>query len=210
METPKQNHIDKNDFDHVYEPAEDSYLLIDALEKDLQYLKSKNPTFCLEVGSGSGIVITAFGMAFPKTVCFSTDINFKACSMSKSTALQNKVMLETINMDLGSCFIGNKFDVLLFNPPYVVTDSDECGSCDITASWAGGIKGREVTDRMLDLIPKILTVDGTFYLLLIEDNIPNEVISIMAEYGFNSDIVIKRRVRNECQLVVKFFQDKNI
>ncbi|KPJ09549.1 HemK methyltransferase family member 2 [Papilio machaon] len=208
METPKQNHIDKNDFDHVYEPAEDSYLLIDALEKDLQYLKSKNPTFCLEVGSGSGIIITAFGMVFPKAVCFSTDINFKACSMSKSTAFQNNVMLETVNMDLGSCFIENKFDVILFNPPYVVTDSDECGSFDITASWAGGVKGREVTDRMLELIPKILTVDGTFYLLLIEDNIPSEVISIMAENGFSSDVVIKRRVRNEFQLVVKFFQDK--
>lgn len=208
METPKQNHINKNDFDHVYEPAEDSYLLIDALERDLQYLKSKNPTFCLEVGSGSGIVITAFGMAFPKTVCFSTDINLKACSMSKSTARENNVILETINMDLGSCFISNKFDVILFNPPYVVTDTKECGSCVITASWAGGVKGREVTDRMLGLIPKIIANNGTFYLLLIQENIPDEVISIMADYGFSSEIIIRRRVRNECQLVVKFFHNE--
>lgn len=205
METPYQNHIDKAEFDHVYEPAEDSFLLIDALEKDLEYLRLKNPTFCLEVGSGSGVVITAFGMAFPNTFCMSTDINLKACALSQNTATHNNVMLEAINMDLCGIFLDGKFDVIIFNPPYVVTESDECGGTDITASWAGGINGREVTDRLLDMIPKKLAPDGTFYLLLIEENIPQEVIKIMSNYGYKSEVVIKRRVRNEQQLVLKFY-----
>ncbi|XP_068620413.1 methyltransferase N6AMT1-like [Battus philenor] len=205
METPQQNHINKADFDFVYEPSEDSFLLIDALENDLEYLKNKNPIFCLEVGSGSGVIITALGMAFPNAICFSTDINIKACMMTKSTATYNKVIVETINMDLGSCFIEKKFDLIVFNPPYVVTESKECGGHDITASWAGGVKGREITDRLLPMIPKILTSTGTFYLLLIEENIPNEVIAIMSEYGFTSEIVIRRRVRNEHQLVLKCY-----
>ncbi|XP_049876689.1 methyltransferase N6AMT1 [Pectinophora gossypiella] len=204
METPYQNHIDKADFDHVYEPAEDSFLLIDALEKDLEYLKAKNPTFCLEVGSGSGVVITALGMAFPGALCLSTDINFKACVMSKATATYNKVVLDAVNMDLATAFTDKKFDIIIFNPPYVVTESEECGGTDITASWAGGVKGREVTDRLLSLIPKKLADNGTFYLLLIEDNIPSEVVGIMAKYGFRHDIVVTRRVRNELQRVLKF------
>ncbi|CAH0724250.1 unnamed protein product, partial [Brenthis ino] len=125
--------------------TEDSFLLLDALEKDLQYIKSKNPTFCLEVGSGSGIVITAF-------------------------------------------------------------DSYECGSCGIEASWAGGVKGREITDRLLDMIPKILSNNGTFYLLLIKENIPLEVIQIMTEHGYKSETVIQRQVKNEQQLVLKFYR----
>lgn len=206
METPYQNHINKADFDHVYEPAEDSFLLIDALEKDLEYLKKKNPTFCLEVGSGSGVIITAFGMAFPQTFCLSTDINFKACVMSKQTADYNKVKLDTCNMDLTSSFTDNVFDVIIFNPPYVVTESEECGGCDITASWAGGTKGREITDRLLTMIPKKLANNGVFYLLLIEENIPDEVVQIMSSYGYKSEIVLKRKVRNEQQLVFKFFR----
>lgn len=206
METPYQNHIDKADYEHVYEPAEDSFLLIDALEKDLEYIKSKNPTFCLEVGSGSGVVITAFGMAFPNTLCFSTDINFKACCMTKSTAFKNKVILDTVNMDLVHCFVDKKFDVVIFNPPYVVTERNECGGCGIEASWAGGVKGREVTDRLLPMIPKILSTNGTFYLLLIEDNIPLEVIEIMSKYSFKSEAIITRRVKNEQQMVIKFFR----
>lgn len=206
METPYQNHIDKADYEHVYEPAEDSFLLIDALEKDLEYIKSKNPTFCLEVGSGSGVVITAFGMAFPNTLCFSTDINFKACCMTKSTAFKNNVILDTVNMDLVHCFVDKKFDVVIFNPPYVVTERNECGGCGIEASWAGGVKGREVTDRLLPMIPKILSTNGTFYLLLIEDNIPLEVIEIMSKYSFKSETIITRRVKNEQQMVIKFFR----
>ncbi|XP_030030242.2 methyltransferase N6AMT1 isoform X1 [Manduca sexta] len=205
METPYQNHIDKADFDHVYEPAEDSFLLIDALEKDLDHLKAKNPTFCLEVGSGSGVIITAFGMAFPKTFCVSTDINFKACEMSKATSIHNNVQLDSVAMDLACNFVNHMFDVIIFNPPYVVTDSNECGANDITASWAGGLKGREVTDRFLAMIPKKLAPNGVFYLLLIEDNIPNEVVQIMSRYGFKSETVIKRRVKNEQQLVLKFY-----
>lgn len=206
METPYQDHIDKTEFDFVYEPAEDSYLLIDALEKDLNYLKARNPIFCLEVGSGSGIVITAFGMAFPKTFCISTDINIKACAMSHSTAKHNNVLLETVNMNLVDSLADGIFDVILFNPPYVVTESEECGSKDITASWAGGVKGREVTDKLLYAVPKKLAPDGTFYLLLIEENIPEEVIEIMSELGFQHETVIRRRVRNEQQLVMKFYR----
>uniref|UniRef100_A0A2A4JBY6 Methyltransferase HEMK2 n=1 Tax=Heliothis virescens TaxID=7102 RepID=A0A2A4JBY6_HELVI len=205
-EIRRMNHIDKADFDHVYEPAEDSFLLIDALEKDLQYLKSKNPIFCLEVGSGSGVVITALGMAFPQTFCLSTDVNLKACAMTKQTAAYNKVILDSCNMDLASSFIDNVFDVIIFNPPYVVTDSEECGGSDITASWAGGAKGREITDRLLNMIPKKLANNGVFYLLLIEENIPDEVVEIMTSYGYKSETVIKRKVRNEQQLVLKFFK----
>lgn len=205
METPYQNHIDKASFEHVYEPAEDSFLLIDALEKDLEYLKAKNPLFCLEVGSGSGIIITALGMVLPQSFCLSTDINRNACVMSKDTAMYNKVVLDTCNMDLASSFVDKMFDVIIFNPPYVVTESEECGWNDITASWAGGFKGREITDRLLDMIPKKLADDGVFYLLLIQENIPDEVIKIMSDYGYKFEIVIERKVKNEQQLVLKFF-----
>ncbi|XP_041984709.1 methyltransferase N6AMT1 [Aricia agestis] len=209
METPYQNHIDKADFDHVYEPAEDSFLLIDALEKDLEFLKTKKPLLCLEVGSGSGVVITAFGMAFPGTLCFSTDINIKACVMTKSTAQRNNVIVETVNMDLASGFVNNKFDIVLFNPPYVVTDPEECKGNGIEASWAGGVKGREVIDRLLAVIPKILSPSGVFYILLIEENIPNEVIQIMKRHGYIAETVIQRKVRNERQLVLKFYKFAN-
>lgn len=126
--------------------------------------------------------------------------------MSKKTAEYNKVIFDSVRMDLASSFADNIFDIIIFNPPYVVTDSEECGGDDITASWAGGVKGREVTDRLLEMIPKKLAKDGTFYLLLIEENIPDEVINIMSNHGFRYKTVVRRKVRNEQQIVLKFYR----
>ena len=44
IKTPITNHID---IDKVYEPAEDSFLLLDALEQELEYIRDKKPVLCL-------------------------------------------------------------------------------------------------------------------------------------------------------------------
>ena len=69
MQTPL---IPKNtNFRNVYEPAgtyiminltylwiEDTFLLIDVMEKDMTEIRLMSPTFVLEIGSGSGCVVT--------------------------------------------------------------------------------------------------------------------------------------------------------
>ena len=130
----------------VYDPAEDSFLLLDALESNQSELNTICPLITLEIGSGSGIISTFISQLLSfKPIMFCTDINPQACKCTLTTAQLNQI--SNINVicgnDLGflSLQFYKKIDLIVFNPPYVVTSPLEIG--DHSRAWAGGIDGRQ-------------------------------------------------------------------
>ena len=108
-----------NTHDNVYVPAEDSYLLAD----NLQINEGQS---VLEIGTGTGIVaMYASKLTNDITV---TDINFDACELAKTNFKLNKI--NNIEILFGNLFepVGNrKFDVILFNTPYLPTEELQIG-----------------------------------------------------------------------------------
>lgn len=117
----------------VYAPREDSYLMCEAVEK---YAKGS----VLDLGCGSGIL----GIAAAMIGCNVTfaDINRTALIQSK---LNCDLNFKTGNFILSDMFgsIHDRFDTILFNPPYVPSERIEHIDLD------GGAEGREVIDRFL-------------------------------------------------------------
>ncbi|NWI66598.1 HEMK2 methyltransferase, partial [Todus mexicanus] len=180
LPTPRHDHVGpRGPFREVYEPAEDTFLLLDALERDAPRLRQARIEICLEIGSGSGVVSTflASSIIGSSALYICTDINPTAAYCTLETALLNNVHLEPIITDLVkglSPRLNGKVDLLLFNPPYVVTPSEEVASHGIEVSWAGGKNGREVMDRVFPLVPDLLSPGGLFYLVTIKDNNPGD------------------------------------
>lgn len=54
----------------------------------------------------------------------------------------------------------------------------QVGSTGIEAAWAGGKRGREVTDRFLPVVAQLLSSKGLFYLITIAENDPGELTTI--------------------------------
>lgn len=204
MDTPDLSHLTSKDYDLVYEPAEDSFLMLDALENDLLLIKSKKPLI-VEIGSGSGVNVTALSQIL-NTVCFATDINPHACEVTENTAVKNQSHVQCFQMDLLKNFRKNMFDIIIFNPPYVVTTSDEIAGNGIERSWAGGIRGREVLDQLLPVISDFLAPKGLFYLVTIEENDPVEICDILSKQGFAFKVIMERRVRGEYLKIIRFSQ----
>ncbi|KAI8346820.1 S-adenosyl-L-methionine-dependent methyltransferase [Mortierella sp. GBAus27b] len=206
--TPDLSHLKRQDYDHVYEPAEDTFLFLDAFEEEQAFLNELRPAISLEVGSGSGCV-TAFVAKIVGESClkYCTDINPRAARATQATAKQNKLSADVIETHFADGLLPRleqQIDLLYFNPPYVLTPSEEVGSHSVVASWAGGIDGREVIDKFLPLVKNLLSPKGVFYLVVVNENKPDDIRDIMKKDGFDSSVVKTRLAGREKLLILKF------
>lgn len=82
-------------------------------------------------------------------------------------------------------------DILLFNPPYVPTSTEEMllaqktaldTSDELPAAWAGGIDGREICDAILPKIPSVLTYPyGVAYIVALQENDIDDMLDVLNE-----------------------------
>lgn len=205
---PDLSHITKSDYELLYEPAEDSFLMMEALDKDIQWLRQRVPKFIwgLEVGVGSGVLCSYLASKVPGYF-FGTDVNPHAAAAAQKTFANNQVKGDVVRMDLVSGFnFKGKIDVMLFNPPYVPTLPEEMKGDGLSVAWAGGHKGREVLDRLLPSIDGLLSPCGVLYLVVLDQNDPRELIAYFAARGFEAELVHKRKAQNERLAIYKYFR----
>jgi release factor glutamine methyltransferase len=209
------------DFLNVYEPAEDTFLMIDTLNLEKESIfahiknkiqnNSKEVLNTVEVGCGSGLVSATLVKMIKEIIIpdLSADFTFKhycldvnkdalelTKNLMKSYSLDNHV--EVLESNLFSYFqeknIDVKFDVIVFNPPYVTTDEEEFSIAlqkkDISAAWAGGKSGSEVIYKFIENLENFITKpDTVVYLLLSEENEYEEIQSLMKKkFNFESEV----------------------
>lgn len=122
----------------MYEPAEDSYLLVDAIRLVCRSFKPKGS---LDMGTGSGIIALELAKISKQVVA--ADIDAECVSSLEGVVPENVVILKS---DLFEAFKEHKFDLITFNPPYLPVGEDD--SPDIALD--GGPTGIELTVRFLE------------------------------------------------------------
>lgn len=192
------------DSEHVYEPSDDTFLLMDVLKAEAPRLRARSLAVCLEIGSGSGAVTSSlFASLHLRTpaLFLCVDVNPRAAATTRATCARNRVRIaDVVRGDLVGALaarLRGQVDLLVFNPPYVQTPPDEVGTDRIEAAWAGGARGREVIDRLLPAVSALLSPRGSFYLLLEAVNDPHEVAARLRAGGLEAVEVGARRAQNE-------------
>ncbi len=142
----------------VYEPSEDSFLLAEAALAEI-----KGPEKVLEVGCGSGI-ISAVIRGNTKAKAIGIDINPHAVACTKENGV------DAIRGDLLSCIKG-KFDIIIFNPPYLPIIRCETAKEDAPKDWInvaidGGNDGRKLIYRFLEDVGAHLVENGRVVMLV--------------------------------------------
>jgi len=142
----------------VYQPSEDSFLMSRILKEQLPELLEKNPDLkFLEIGAGSGMHLqTALESGIKKENIFSSDIDQKSVDHCSSLGFH------CTHSDLFKDIKG-KFNLIIFNPPYLPEDSKEPKESQLQTT--GGKKGNEIILRFLQQAKNYLNSNGKIFLI---------------------------------------------
>ena len=169
-----------NTDDNVYVPAEDSYMLADNL-------LIKEGQSVLEIGTGSGIVAMYASKLTDRITV--TDINFDACQLAEKNFRDNGI--ENIEILFGNLFEpvkNRKFDVILFNTPYLPTEEGEVLEDTINYAFDGGLNGRKVIDLFLNEVGNHLNEGGIVQLIQSSLSDNKKTLDMLDELGFIAEI----------------------
>ena len=119
-------------------------------------------------------------------------------------------------------------DLLLFNPPYVLTPKEEVyrqggsESAGIVAAWAGGDKGREVVDRALPLIARFLRKGtdekddreeeegGVALVVALSENDVPDLLRLALTHGLTGEVVAERSADEERLFVLRLMRERKV
>lgn len=142
----------------VYIPSDDSYLLLNSLER--YHGKS-----ALEIGTGSGIILRELCKTFSTVVA--SDVDFQ------SLVLCNQIGCRKVNLiccDAADALSQNeRYDLIISNPPYLPIDK-----CEIQdRAIYGGMTGSEVAIEFVKSSIDLLSERGVILIVLSSlSNIP--------------------------------------
>jgi HemK-related putative methylase len=182
----------------VYKPDDDSYLLVDSIIQESEFINDKiKPSNALEIGMGSGVAITTAAMALKGSCKFyATDINPDALEATKKCAQLNNVEgLELVLTNLADHFknkLKNKVDLFISNPPFEPAPVEDIGHKSVKCAWAAGPTGRAIIDKILTELPNLMSDKGVIYMAMIAENNVPEIIDIMAKNGFYHKIILEK------------------
>lgn len=190
----------KDELKQIYCPAEDSFLLLDAVAKDLRFIRTKiRPKVCLEIGAGSGVVINSVAKTLGANSCqyFATDINPIAVEATiKSGRLNNVYGVEVILtnvVDAVKQTLRNKVDLLLSNPPFEPSPPTLVGEPGQRCAWCAGTTGRAIIDKILPEVADLLSDHGVFYMVCCRENNIADIFDIMKlNYGLVGKVIVEK------------------
>ena len=178
---------------NVYDPAEDTFLLLDAIK-----IKPKDTIF--EIGTGCGIIALTCAKIGANVIC--SDINPYAIEITKKNIQYNLHLLKgNIEVRRGDMFKvlkpDEKFNIIIFNPPYLPTSSEEKigGWFDIAVD--GGRDGLKLVRPFLRDLSLYLKERGRGYFVSTSLVDQNKLIGIIKKYGLIYKKILSRSMGEE-------------
>ncbi len=200
------------DFENVYAPSDDTYLIIDYFKKHIDYdnfdgINIKEIKRVLDIGTGSGIIAIFFQIIkkhnpnFNPEI-FASDISEEAIKCAKSNEKANNFenKIKFIQSDLFKSFpdyLKHSFDVMIFNPPYLPSSpliDKSSNKKKIDYSWDGGKRGFEIFIKFLDDVKKFLKKKSFIYYISSSRTNLEQLNNYILKRNFKNETLEKKHI----------------
>jgi len=176
----------------IYEPAEDSELLLEVALKEI-----KADDDVIEIGAGSGFV--AEKLVDRCRFLLTTDISPYAAKELRRKGL------DVVMTDIARG-IKKKFSLVLFNPPYLEIEEELKRGDWLDVAIDGGKDGLEVIECFLDSLGEIMSPDGRAIIIISSYNEP-KIYNLLEEKRLKYTIIGKRELFFETLYAIRIWRE---
>ncbi|MEM4367524.1 MAG: methyltransferase [Candidatus Anstonellales archaeon] len=154
---------------NVYEPSDDSYLLLEGIRKNLSLKKFKNKKIkVLDLCTGTGIIGLTVKLNFSLAEVICSDISDEALLCTLLNSFENSLTIKLIKSDMFKDIPRIKFDIILCNPPYLKKEDElDDNYLDLHTIDKGQV------NEFLTNVHDFLKKSSFAYLILSSTNLPD-------------------------------------
>jgi len=170
----------------VFHPHSDSLMLADHLREAVEPGAS-----VADICTGSGVL--AVTAACAGAAVTATDISRRAVLTAWINARLNRVSIRALRGDLFAPLYGERFDLIVSNPPYVPAADDTLPTHGPARAWDAGRDGRALLDRICAQAPARLRPGGA--VLVVHSSVcdADRTVGMLAEGGLAAEVVTRSR-----------------
>ncbi|WXG40684.1 MAG: HemK2/MTQ2 family protein methyltransferase [Candidatus Freyarchaeum deiterrae] len=184
-------------FKDVYAPSDDTFLLAE----NLNVFESD---YVLDMGTGCGILAIIAGNLAAKVV--GVDISERAVMNARINVTLNN-MESRVEIRLGDLWNALKsderFNLILFNPPYLPISKSETNTGVLEKAWNGGENGREIIDVFLAKFDDFLEGEGRVQMVLSSLSGIETTLSYLEKKGFQVEKKTEKKFFFEKLVLIK-------
>jgi release factor glutamine methyltransferase len=146
----------------------------------------------LDVFTGSGVLAIAAKRRGARSVT-AVDISRRAVLNSRLNAWLNGARMRVLRGDLFAPVAGERFDLILANPPYLPSETDQLPARGAAMAWEGGVDGRALIDRLCAEAVEHLTPSGN--VVIVHSSLCGEqaTLDAMRSSGLAADVLMRVR-----------------
>ncbi|MEA2278122.1 MAG: release factor glutamine methyltransferase [Solirubrobacteraceae bacterium] len=171
----------------VFRPRSDSIMLARALSAEELPAGAR----VLDVCTGSGVLAVTAALAGADVTAI--DASRRATVTARLNARLNGVRVRALRGDLLEPVAGERFDLIVSNPPYVPADDPAPPARGAARAWDAGLDGRVVLDRLCRQAPDHLAPGGV--LLLVHSSVCGVEPTLAALRAGGLDATVAERHR---------------